>query len=396
MTRPLIRKLSPGGSITEHGITFERKCDGDGVFSVNIMVDRQRIHRVVGRRSDGTTRQQAEDYIAQLRTDAKHNRLHLPKNRKTSLSFREAASKYIQKLRESGGNDVDRKEKRLILHLVPFFGPKPLFRITDFDVERYKKKRRSEKALNGKADAERSRVKETTVKAATINRELAVLSHLLRSATDWGWIDQQPCRIRRLREGTGRITYLTAEEAKLLLEAAKGDSNRQTYLFIRIGLDTGMRLNEILNIRKGDIDFEHRRIHISKAKAGPRDQPVTARLAIFLRHYCDSLPTGTDWIFPSSSAKSGRTNTIRKAMRRAVKAAGLDPDVVTPHVLRHTAITHLVQSGIDLPTVKRISGHKTLSMVERYAHANGEHISTAMQKLQARYDLAKTGTDKDG
>ena len=83
-------------------------------------------------------------------------------------------------------------------------------------------------------------------------------------------------------------------------------------------------------------------------------------------------------------------------MRRAVKAAGLDPDVVTPHVLRHTAITHLVQSGIDLPTVKRISGHKTLSMVERYAHANGEHISVAMQKLQAIYDLEKTGTDKDG
>ncbi|MEZ4575790.1 MAG: tyrosine-type recombinase/integrase, partial [Vampirovibrionales bacterium] len=48
------------------------------------------------------------------------------------------------------------------------------------------------------------------------------------------------------------------------------------------------------------------------------------------------------------------------------------------NTLRHTAITHLVQAGIDLPTVKRISGHKTLRMVERYSHQNGEHIQAAM------------------
>ena len=53
--------------------------------------------------------------------------------------------------------------------------------------------------------------------------------------------------------------------------------------------------------------------------------------------------------------------------------------------MRHTAITHLVQAGVDLPTVKRISGHKTLVMVERYAHQNGAHIQAAMDALEARY-----------
>lgn len=65
-------------------------------------------------------------------------------------------------------------------------------------------------------------------------------------------------------------------------------------------------------------------------------------------------------------------------------AAGLDPDLIVRHTLRHTAITHLVQAGVDLPTVKRISGHKTLAMVERYAHQNGAHLSAAMDKLEAR------------
>jgi len=63
----------------------------------------------------------------------------------------------------------------------------------------------------------------------------------------------------------------------------------------------------------------------------------------------------------------------------------MNPDQVVRHTLRHTAITHLVQAGVDLPTVKRISGHKTLIMVERYAHQNGEHIGAAMDKLEERY-----------
>jgi site-specific recombinase XerD len=67
----------------------------------------------------------------------------------------------------------------------------------------------------------------------------------------------------------------------------------------------------------------------------------------------------------------------------------LDPKQVVRHTLRHTAITHLVQAGVDLPTVKRISGHKTLAMVERYAHQSGTHIADALKKLDDRYRITK-------
>lgn len=80
---------------------------------------------------------------------------------------------------------------------------------------------------------------------------------------------------------------------------------------------------------------------------------------------------------------------IEKAYKRIVAHAGMNPSEVVRHTLRHTAITHLVQAGVDLPTVKRISGHKTLAMVERYAHQNGEHIQTAMDKLETRLNVAK-------
>ncbi len=69
------------------------------------------------------------------------------------------------------------------------------------------------------------------------------------------------------------------------------------------------------------------------------------------------------------------------AFRNAVAEAelGIDPALVTPHVMRHTAITALVQAGVE--TVQRISGHKTLAMVMRYSHVHGDHIDRAIKAI---------------
>jgi len=95
------------------------------------------------------------------------------------------------------------------------------------------------------------------------------------------------------------------------------------------------------------------------------------------------------WLFPASRSKTGHRVSIEKPWRRAVKVADLDVTQVVRHTLRHTSITHLVQAGVDLPTVKRISGHKDLSMVERYSHQNGERIRAAMDKLEDSYRRAE-------
>ncbi|MDO9011636.1 MAG: hypothetical protein Q7U78_07480, partial [Gallionella sp.] len=139
LTRPALRKLVAGEKVSEHGITFERQANGDGVFTVNVMVDGQRIHRVIGRESDGTTRTQAEEFIEKARQDAKTGRLNLPTGRKIALGFSDAADKYQVKLAQEGGKDLKMKRYRLEMHLKPFFGDTPLSKICTFDVERYKK-----------------------------------------------------------------------------------------------------------------------------------------------------------------------------------------------------------------------------------------------------------------
>jgi len=384
LTRPAMRKLAAGEKLNEHGITFERQANSDGVFTVNVMVDGQRIHRVIGRESDGTTRTQAEEFIEKARQDAKTGRLNLPTGRKLALTFNDAAEKYLAKLALEGGKDLQMKGYRLKMHLSPFFGEMQLSKIATFDVERYKKQRAGEAVMRPNGPGGKPSYGGET-KPATINRELAALSHLFSKAVEWGWVDHRPATIKRLKEHSGRITYLTVEQIERLLKVAEGDQNRQIHPFIKIGLDTSMRKTEILSIRREHVNLQQLVIYIPKAKAGAREQPITTDLGEYLAGYVATLRPGDQWLFPSPAAKDGRTVNLDKPFRRCVLAAGLDVKQVVRHTLRHTAITHLVQAGVDLPTVKRISGHKNLSMVERYSHQNGAHIQSAMDKLSERY-----------
>jgi integrase len=377
LTRANMRKLNMNEKLQEHGITFERTDNTDGRFLINIMVDGQRIHRVVGKESEGVTRHQVEELIAKLRTDARHGRLNLPKGRKTVFSFKEAAQKYLEKQKTEGAKNLKSKNYQINLHLIPFFNETPLNKISSFDVERYKKFRLEKKVTHG-----------------TINRELAALSHLFTKALEWQWLNKRPDVIKRFKEVQSRITYLTVEQIERLIDSAKQDNHPQIYLFIAIGLETAMRRMEILSIRLEHIDLEKKLIHIPHAKAGARQQPITKHLAEILMAQIQMTETSQPWLFPAENSSTGHTMNIEKAFRRVVTNAGMNPKEVVRHTLRHTAITHLVQAGIDLPTVKRISGHKTLQMVERYSHQNGAHIQAAMDKLEQRYNFGASLSNK--
>lgn len=393
LTRLNVRKLQAGQKLIEHGIIFERLDSGDGRYSVNIMVDGQRIHRVVGKESDGVTREQAEKFIEQVKTDARQQRLNLPRGRKVVLGFREAAEKYLEKLKQEGGKDIKGKHQRLRCYLVPFFADTPLAKISTFDVERYKKHRQESTSVMGgdwtSKLSQQSGVhkggKLGPVALGTINRELTTLSHLFTKAVEWNWLDHKPAQVKRFKVESARITYLTTAQIARLLDVASKDRSAEIYPFIVIGLETSMRKMEILSIELKNIDLDRQVIYIPQAKAGAREQPITSSLTDFLRGYIESSESEETWLFPSKNFATGHAMNIEKPFRRVVEEAGLDAKTVVRHTLRHTAITHLVQAGVDLPTVQRISGHKTLQMVVRYSHQNGEHIRAAMDKLQNRY-----------
>jgi len=319
LTRPAIRQLRPGQKITEHDITAEKLADGDVRYSVNIMVHGRRIHRVIGTEKAKTTRHQAEQFMEQARSDARAGRLSLPSGRKLALTFAAAADSYVKHLEDGTGRNITVKRRQLRMYLKPFFGAMRLDTITKFTVDRYKKRRiDAGGAANG-----------------TINRELATLSHLFSVAVEAKWLDRRPCKIEMLKEDPGRIIALSDEQCEALMRAGAESANPYCSLFIAFGLNTAMRHSEILAARFDLIDFGKLRLFVPDAKAGQREQPITPELADLLRAERETRDDPDGWIFPSPHKDSGTGHRARMdgPFDDAVARAGLDPLLVTPHVM---------------------------------------------------------------
>ncbi len=112
--------------------------------------------------------------------------------------------------------------------------------------------------------------------------------------------------------------------------------------------------------------------------------PLTPELTEILTREREMRDDHDGWIFASprpGASGTGYRDRMSKPFRRAVIRAGLNSAVVTPHVMRHTAITKLVKAGVDLATIQRISGHKSVEMVLRYTHVHDRHIDEAIKAI---------------
>jgi integrase len=278
----------------------------------------------------------------------------------------------------SGGKDLKNKRRHLEQHLVPHFGNERLDKLSNFGLQLYRKKRVGAGA-----------------KPATVNREMSTLQHMLNRAAskEWKWIkrDDVP-EIPKEKEERKKIRILSAEARTKLLEAAMADQDPYAWLFVMFGLNASMRHSEIVRRRFDEIDFDQSRIWIDKAKAGAREQPLTASLRQALLRQREMVNDPKGWIFPAirKGTKFPHRRDMRDAFARVVTRAGLDPKLCTPHIMRHTAITELVKAKADVPTIQKISGHKTAAMVLHYVHIFGDHIDDAISTLDIGFSGAVT------
>ena len=317
--------------------------------------------------SDGTTRSQAEAFIGKVRSDAREGRLSPPKGRKTQLSFTAAADIYLKKLKEIDGKDYANNERHLRLHLTPYLGTMRLDRISEFTLQKFQKHCRNK----GLSDA-------------TINRVLATYRRMARKLYRWKVISAPLPMIKLETERNQRSYVITDEEEQRLLDAALADSNTYTWLFIKLGLATGLRHAEMLAARFESLDPVRRRLRV-KVKGGRwRNQPLTREITEVLVKERDMAEDMNGWIFPGKTSASGHMESMGKSFARCVERAGLNPSVVIPHAMRHTAITRLAETGADIKTVQEFSGHESLEMVLRYAHAQDQAVDRALDRLEGR------------
>ncbi len=175
---------------------------------------------------------------------------------------------------------------------------------------------------------------------------------------------------------------LTHDEESLLLKAALRDSSPYSRLFMKIGLSTGLRHSEILSARFDGLDSRRRRLRVRVKGGRVREQPLSSELVEILKREREMAEDPDGWIFPSPKSASGHIEDMKTAFKRCVVRASLSPKEVVPHTMRHTTITNLAETRADISTIQEFSGHLSLKMVMRYAHARDRRVNHAVDEME--------------
>jgi integrase len=240
----------------------------------------------------------------------------------------------------------------------------------------------------------------------TVTRYLAVLSHLLTTATnEWRWIDSNPMsKITKPKEPRGRVRYLSEDatgphgetipgELTRLMKACRESESPDLYAAVVLALSTGARAQEILGLRWPQVDFTRRVATLLDTKNDEiRTLPLTGLALALLRERSKVRRLDTDLVFPgrkirapgadSAKAPAYRPVVLRTPFLTALKRAGITD--FRWHDLRHSAASYLAMGGASLAEIAEILGHKTLEMVRRYAHLSPAHTAAVVERMNKR------------
>jgi integrase len=275
---------------------------------------------------------------------------------------------------------ADELERRIRLHLLPYFGGRRLAAITTADVNAFILKRQKDVMLVGEDDEERR------YSNGEINRELTTLKRILNLARQNGKLMHVP-HVPMLKERNVRTGFFERQQIERIL-AHLPPAIRPAVRFAYI---TGCRIpSEVLKLQWRHVDFEARVVrldpHTTKNDEG-RTFPFTDALERLLedqkaeheRLKADDVIC--PWVFNRSNrkVKGKRITTFIKAFKAACTKAGCPGRI--PHDLRRTAVRNLVRAGVRERVAMQMTGHKTRSVFERYNIVSECDLVEAAKKL---------------
>ncbi len=172
---------------------------------------------------------------------------------------------------------------------------------------------------------------------------------------------------------------LSGSEVERLIGAIRSLKHR-TIVMTTYG--AGLRIKETCNLQVADIDSERMLLRIRQGKGGhDRMAKLGDRLLLVLREYYRAECPGEGYLFPGQREGTPLcTDTVRRGIGRAVKKAGIKKRV-TPHVLRHSFATHLLEAGSDIRTIQVLLGHKSLRTTQLYTQVSGQLIRRTKSPL---------------
>ncbi|MBN1125835.1 MAG: tyrosine recombinase XerC [Sedimentisphaerales bacterium] len=226
---------------------------------------------------------------------------------------------------------------------------------------------------------------------STTARKLATLRSFYKFLVRRNYLNSNPViTIKTPKQDKKLPRYLEYEEVQRLLNSPPADTwlGARDRAILETLYSTGMRVSEIVALNMDDVDFLGEVIHIRGKGKKERISPIGSSALQAIQRYIEfrnkRMQHDSDFdsrvLFANKHGHRLSTRSVRRKMDKYLREAGLDP-AISPHTLRHSFATHMLNNGADLRSVQELLGHQSLSTTQIYTH-----VTTS--KMKEVYDQA--------
>jgi len=214
------------------------------------------------------------------------------------------------------------------------------------------------------------------------NKSLNLVVQALRAYFRFEGYDEEAEKLKPPKVPKSLPKALSREEVRRLLSVIPPTRKRDR-LIVLLLYGAGLRVSELCNLKKKDIDFERSLIVVRGGK-GAKDRvvPIPAFLLKEIRAYLETRDDDSEYLLVEERReKKDRisTKTVWYLLRKYGERAGVK---VTPHMLRHSFATHMLENGVDIRAIQEFLGHSNLSTTQIYTKVTVEHLRKAQEKAR--------------
>ncbi|WP_315343272.1 tyrosine recombinase XerC [Hoylesella oralis] len=227
--------------------------------------------------------------------------------------------------------------------------------------------------------------------ATSINRRLSALRSLYRFALSKGYVDSDPAYgVVGPKRAKPLPQFLKEREMDELLGLTvwkDGFKNVRAYTILIMFYETGMRLSELVGLNDSSVDFVNRQLKVSgkrnKQRLIPFGDELDTSLKIYLELLNESVGRKSDALFVTSEGKRMNQDQVRYEVKKNLsKVCTLKKK--TPHVLRHTFATAMLNHDANIESVRKLLGHASVGTTEVYTHTTFEQLKRVYKNAHPR------------
>lgn len=233
---------------------------------------------------------------------------------------------------------------------------------------------------------------------ASLERKRATLRNFFEFLLKRGIIESDPTEtLPSPKKKKKQPNFLGPDDVNRLLNISDSDDIKvkRDRAWLELLYATGMRVGELVSLNVSDIDLLEGHVRIMGKGKKMRVAPLTSKAISALKEY---LAVRGKFVRPHSgdalwlNARGGRltARSVARLLDKYVIKAGVLRDI-SPHAIRHSFATHLLEMGADLRSIQELLGHESLSTTQRYTHVNVDYLKSIYDKA---HPLAKKDSDK--